>query len=293
MIMTKGQMREVLTKVDTLEKLLMRELDDPEVNYLLDHSVEEFLYDVLGFEKEDLLVLKKIKKIISDWCTKPTPDINAVNEDINLFFDTPEFEEEKPDINFFEETTSRVNRKISDILSNILGDLEKEKRNFTAKSENNAKLEITSNSEHPREFEFEGEDTFSDEECGSPISEEDVVSVANMIPDCAKKWISDLTHNEIADAIDNATEILMHDYIKLHNCSDSLIDISSLKLDEDEIASEIVDQIKDAAINHYVSIIQREGEFEFSDDEIQSEVLDYLYKHDYKVKSINNKVSLV
>ena len=97
MIMTKGQMREVLTKVDTLEKLLMRELDDSELNYLLDHSVEEFLYDVLGFEKEELLVLKKIKKIISDWCTKPTTDVNTVNEDINLFFDTPEFEEEKSD----------------------------------------------------------------------------------------------------------------------------------------------------------------------------------------------------
>lgn len=292
MIMTKGQMKEVLTKVDTLEKLLMRELDDSEVNYLLDHSVEEFLYDVLGFEKEDLLVLKKIKKIISDWCTKPVPDINTVNEDINLFFDTPEFEEEKSDINFFEET-SRVNRKISGILSNILKDLETEKRNFVAKSEDNAKIEITSNSENPREFEFEGEETFSDEECGSPISEDEVVSVENMLPECAKKWINDLTRNEIADAIDKATEVLVDDYIKTHNCENSVINTKSLKLDEDEIAGEIVDQIKDVAIKHYVSIIQREGELEFSDSEIQSEVLDYLYKHDYKVKSIDNKVSLV
>lgn len=292
MIMTKGQMREVLTKVDTLEKLLMRELDDSEVNYLLAHSVEEFLYDVLGFEKEDLLVLKKIKKIISDWCTKPVPDINTVNEDINLFFDTPEFEEEKSDINFFEET-SKVNRKISGILSNILKDLETEKRNFVAKSEDNAKIEITSNSENPREFEFEGEETFSDEECGSPISEDEVVSVENMLPECAKKWINNLTRNEIADAIDKATEVLVDDYIKTHNCENSVIDTKSLKLDEDEIAGEIVDQIKDVAIKHYVSIIQREGELEFSDSEIQSEVLDYLYKHNYKVKSIDNKVSLI
>lgn len=286
-------MREVLNKVDTLEKLLMRELDDTEVNYLLDHSTEEFLYDVLGFEKEDLLVLKKIKKIISDWCTKPITEVNAVNEDINLFYDTPEFEEEKSDINFFKETTSRVNRKISGILSNILEDLEKERKNFVAKAENASKVEITSNSESPKDFEFGNEETFSDEECGNPISEDEVVSVANMIPECAKKWILDLTHNEIADAIDKATDILVDDYIKTHDCSNTLIDTRSLKLNEDEIASEIVDQIKDVAINHYVSIIQREGEFEFSDAEIQSEVLDYLYKHNYKVKSIDNKVSLI
>lgn len=289
--MTKGQMKEILDKVDSLEKILMRELDDTEVNYLLDHSVDDFLYDVLGFEKEDLLVLKKIKKIISDWCTKPVSDINTVNEDINLFFDTPEYEEEKTDINFFEET-SRVNRKISSILSNILNDLEKERRNYVAKTENKAKIEITSNSENPKDFEF-GEETFSDEECGNPISDEEVVSVVNIIPDCAKKWVSDLTHNEIADAIDKATDILVDDYIKTHNCENSIIDVKSLKLNEDEIASEIVDQIKDVAIQHYVSIIQREGEYEFSDEEIQSEVLDYLYKHDYKVKSINNKISLV
>lgn len=290
--MTKGQMKEVLSKVDTLERLLMRDLEDTEVNYLLDHSVDDFLYDVLGFEKEDLLVLKKIKKIISDWCTKPVSDVNAVNEDINLFFDTPEFEEEKSDINFFEET-SRVNRKISGILSNILKDLEKEKRNFVAKSENNAKIEITSNSENPKEFEFEEDEIFSDEECGNPISEDEVVSVENMLPECAKKWIVDLTRNEIADAIDKAAEILVDDYIKTHNCENSIVDTKSLKLDDDEIASEIVDQIKDVAIKHYVSIIQKEGELEFSDSEIQSEVLDYLYKHNYKVKSIDNKVSLV
>lgn len=291
--MTKGQMREVLTKVDTLEKLLMRELEDTEVNYLLDHSVDEFLYDVLGFEKEDLLVLRKIKKIISDWCTKPVSDINAVNEDINLFYDTPEFEDEKSDINFFKETTNRVNRKISGILSNILSDLEKEKRDYVAKSEDNAKLEITSNTETPKEFEFEGEETYSDEECGNPISDDEVVSIVNIIPDCAKKWISDLTQNEINDAVHKATDILVDDYVRTHNCDELLIEAKSLQFNEDEIAGEIVDQIKDIAIKHYVSIIQREGEFEFSDAEIQSEVLDYLYKHNYKVKSINNKVSLV
>ena len=289
--MTKGQMEEVLSKANTLERLLMRDLDEQEINYLVDHSVDDFLYDILGFEKEDILVLMKIKKIISDWCTKPDTDVNTVNEDINLFYDTPEFEDETSDVNFFKETTNRVNGKISNILSNILDDLEKEKRNYVVK-ENSSKLEITSNSEKPKEFEFSDEETFSDEECGSPISENEVVSVVNMIPDCAKKWVSDLTHTEIADAIDKATEALVDDYIN-HHPNISIVDISSVKLDDDEIASEIVDKIKDTAINHYVSIIQREGEFEFSDSEIQSEVLDYLYKHNYKVKSINNKVSLV
>lgn len=289
--MTKGQMEEVLSKVNTLEKLLMRDLDEPEVNYLMDHSIDDFLYDILGFDHEDILVLARIQKIISDWCTRPDTDVNTVKEDINLFYDNPEFEDETSDVNFFKETTNRINGKISNILSNILDDLEKEKRNYVVK-EDSPKLEVTSNSEKPKEFEFSDEETFSDEECGSPISENEVVSVVNMIPDCAKKWVSDLTHTEIADAIDKATETLVDDYIKNHPKM-SVIDTSSIELNDDEIASEIVDKIKDTAINHYISIIQREGEFEFSDSEIQSEVLDYLYKHNYKVKSINNKVSLV
>jgi hypothetical protein len=289
--MTKEQMKLVLDKVDTLEKLLMRNLDETEVNYLIEHSVDDFLYDILGFEKEDILVLTKIKKIISDWCTRPDIDVNTVKEDINLFYDTPEFEDETSDVNFFKETSTRINGKISNILSNILDDLEKEKRNYVVK-EDSPKLEVTSNSKKPKEFEFSDEETFSDEECGNPISENEVVSVVNMIPDCAKKWVSDLTHTEIADAINKATETLVDDYIKNHP-EMLIIDTSSIELNDDEIASEIVDKIKDTAINHYVSIIQREGEFEFSDSEIQSEVLDYLYKHNYKVKSINNKVSLV
>lgn len=290
--MTKEQMKLVLDKVDTLEKLLMRNLDETEVNYLIEHSVDDFLYDILGFEKEDILVLMKFKKIISDWCTRPDIDVNTVKEDINLFYDTPEFEDETSDVNFFKETSTRINGKISNILSNILDDLEKEKRNYVVK-ENSPKLEVTSNSEKPKEFEFSDEETFSDEECGNPISENEVVSVVNMIPDCAKKWVSDLTHTEIVDAINKATETLVDDYIKNHPELLVIDDTSSIELNDDEIASEIVDKIKDTAINHYVSIIQREGEFEFSDSEIQSEVLDYLYKHNYKVKSINNKVSLV
>lgn len=290
--MTKGQMKEVLEKTETLEKILMRDLEESEINYLVDHSVNDFLYDILGFNKEDLLVLRKIKKSISDWCTRPDSEVNSINESANLFFENPEFEDEEVDLNFFEETTNRVNRKVSGILSNILSDLEKEKKDFVAKTDDKDKIEIKSCSEKPKEFEFDENDEVPDE-CGNPISEDKIVSIENLIPDCAKKWIVNLTQREIINAVDKAIEILTEDYIKRQETSLEFKGLKSLNFDEDEIASEIVDQIKDVAINHYVAIIQQEGEYEFSDTEIQSEVLDYLYKHNYKVKSINNKVSLV
>jgi hypothetical protein len=57
--------------------------------------------------------------------------------------------------------------------------------------------------------------------------------------------------------------------------------------------SEVVDQIKDAAVKHYADFLKEKSELELEDDEIRSEVLDYLYRHNYKVKTINNKISLV
>ena len=65
------------------------------------------------------------------------------------------------------------------------------------------------------------------------------------------------------------------------------------KIDQNEITGEWVDQIKDLAIEKFVQILNSGETVEFEDEEIQAEVLDYLYNHNYKVKSINNKVSLL
>lgn len=292
--MTKGQMKEVLEKVNTLEKILMRDLEDREVEYLKDHTIYEFLYDILGLNKEDLLVLSHIRKVISNWFSEREEDSVSYHsmENANLFEESGEFEDEKENINFFEETAPKVYKKTSEILASIIKELEKEQQKLCNR-QNKMSINITSDSEKPQDFKFDENDTFNDLNETNDILEEDAVSIKDAIPESAKKWILDLTQQEIIDAINEATNILVDDYINTHDLQGVEIDYNTLKLDEDEAISEIVDQIKNVAIKHYVSIIKKNREFEFNDSEIQSEVLDYLYKNDYKVKSINNKVSLV
>lgn len=290
--MTKGQMKEILEKVNTLEKILMRDLEDREIEYLKDHTIYEFLYDVLGLNKEDLLVLNHIRRVISNWFSQREEDSISYHsmENANLFEESGEFEDEKENINFFEETAPKVYKKTSEILASIIKELETERRKLCNR-QSKISINITSDSEKPQEFEFNENDSFNDLNETNDILEEDAVSIKDAIPESAKKWILDLTQQEIIDAIDKATNILVEDYINTHQGTS--IDTSTLKLNEDEAISEIVDQIKNVAIKHYVSIIEKNREFEFNDSEIQSEVLDYLYKNNYKVKSINNKVSLV
>lgn len=292
--MTKGQMKEVLEKVNALEKILMRDLEDREIEYLKDHTIYEFLYDILGLNKEDLLVLNHIRKVISNWFSEREEDSISYHsmENANLFEESGEFEDEKENINFFEETAPKVYKKTSEILASIIKELEKEQQKLCNR-QNKMSINITSDSEKPQNFEFDDNDTFDDLNETNDILEEDSVSIKDAIPESAKKWILDLTQQEIIDAIDEATNILVDDYINTHDLQGVEIDPNTLKLDEDEAISEIVDQIKNVAIKHYVSIIEKNREFEFNDSEIQSEVLDYLYKNNYKVKSINNKVSLV
>ena len=47
--MNKEQMKNVLTKVQELEKILMRDLTDEEIAYLESHSSKDFLFDILGY----------------------------------------------------------------------------------------------------------------------------------------------------------------------------------------------------------------------------------------------------
>lgn len=302
--MTKGQMKEILDKVDSLEKILMRELNEQEIEYLKDHSVNDFIYDVLEFDKEDLLALLKVQKIISDWCTKPEEDWNP--NDLNLFDDLDLISES--DIKLFKESPHKVNERVSNLLATIISE-------FTdgIRPSMMTRVITAENLDSSDHCDFSKFDEVPENECGNEISEEDTISVIDAVPENAKKWTKDLSIQEITKAIDKASEIVVTDLSeeKFKKCEPVLfanllpfkwgggtkmLDLEDLKEHpelEDELISEVVDQIKDAAIQHYVELIQKEGEWEFCDEEIQSEVLDYLYKHDYKVKSINNKISLV
>lgn len=287
--MTKGQMKEVLEKVEALEKILMRELDEQEIEYLKDHSINEFIYDVLEFDKEDLMVLLKVKKIISDWCTRPEEDFNDTEENIDLFKDIDESLISEADINLFKETPHKVNNKVSQLLSTIISEFNdsiKPRRIVKVTSAEKAQpisesFDFTDDSEIPNEF-------------GEEINEEDTVSIMDAVPENAKKWAKDLSVQEINNALKNATDILIKDYLEKHpNIEIGTIYERDFQINDDEMVSEVVDQIKDVAVRHYTDFLKEKSELELEDDEIRSEVLDYLYRHNYKVKTINNKISLV
>lgn len=276
-------MKQVQEKIETLEKILMRDLDDQEIEYLFDHSVNDFLFEVLGFDQDDLLVLLKIKKIISDWCTRPAGDIN-VDGDMNMFFDSGEFENEDVDINFFKDTNRRINRKVSDVLSSIIGELQAEQRKYVAREEG-ANVEITSDSEPPtKEFEFDENDEVGDlSEC--EINDD---CINEIIPDGCQKWLKNVSEADIIAIVNKAITDVANDYANNEAILSGEEDVNL-----DELTGEVVDKIKDFVIKFIIDNLNKTGEMEFDDEEIQSEVLDYLYKHNYKVKSINNKVSLL
>lgn len=287
--MTKGQMKEVLEKAETLEKILMRELDEQEIEYLKDHSVNEFIYDVLEFDKEDLVVLLKVKKIISDWCTRPEEDFNDAVEDMNFFKDIDESLISESDIDLFKESHRKVDHKVSQLLSTIIAEFNdniKPRRVVRVTSADQAEpveesFDFTDDAEIPDGF-------------GTEINEEDTVSVMDAVPENAKKWAKDLSVQEINNALRTATEILIQDYLEKHpDIEIGTIYEKDFQINDDEMVSEAVDQIKDAAVRHYADFLKEKSELELEDDEIRSEVLDYLYRHNYKVKTINNKISLV
>ena len=289
--MTKGQMKEVLEKIEALEKILMRELDEQEIEYLKDHSVNEFIYDVLEFDKEDLMVLLKVKKIISDWCTRPEEDFNN-EKDIDIF-DFRNIDESlisEADINLFKETPHKINNKVSQLLSTIICEF-----NQNIKPQKRVIRVTTADQAEPAEESFDfTDDSEIPDEFGEEINEEDTVSVMDAVPENAKKWAKDLSVQEINNALRNATEILIKDYLEKHpDIEIGTIYEKDFQINDDEMISEVVDQIKDAAVKHYADFLKEKSELELEDDEIRSEVLDYLYRHNYKVKTINNKISLV
>ena len=116
--------------------------------------------------------------------------------------------------------------------------------------------------------------------------EDDTTSIYDLIPENSKKWAEKLTIQEAMEAMDTAISVIADEYL-----NKGITDPD--KIDQNEITGEWVDQIKDLAIEKFVQILDSGETIEFEDDEIQTEVLDYLYNHNYKVKSINNKVSLL
>lgn len=103
-----------------------------------------------------------------------------------------------------------------------------------------------------------------DKEC--PIVDEKVFdkeqtvddfSILNIIPEQARKWVDRLTISEMIEAINNADKIEGYE-------------------SEDEYVGELVDSLKDMAIAKYTNDILEGRITKIEDEEIRSEVVDYM-----------------
>lgn len=87
--MTKKEINHWLEKINAVEKIIFRDLNHAEIDFLKEHSIEELLYDVLCITKEDLKTLGTISELLKFW---------TVQEDTykdfkgNTLFDLPEDE---------------------------------------------------------------------------------------------------------------------------------------------------------------------------------------------------------
>ena len=76
------------TTIKTLQELsntLMRDLTQEELNIILDKGVDYFINEELGMNKAEFDALKKIKDIISAYCTKSQADFdNELEGDITI-----------------------------------------------------------------------------------------------------------------------------------------------------------------------------------------------------------------
>ena len=63
-----------LENLDELRRIIMRPLTEEEVNIILEHDVDYFIHEELGMNDKEYEGLKKIRKIISAYCTKSEED---------------------------------------------------------------------------------------------------------------------------------------------------------------------------------------------------------------------------
>lgn len=266
-----------LEKVISLEKTLMRDLTEEELEYIKDHDVNDFFFDVLGFDEDDLAVLNKIRQLISDYCTRPQL------EDENNLFSNEVYDGSEP---FVANENLRLHTYA--VLKSILNEIGK-KSIATDDLSNmvvaNTKTKFdASDFDKPDKFEF-NDNTIKDT-VEENLNNRPVIEIDKVLPESSKKWLTGLEPDDILYAADRAADVMASTLLSKED-----LDLSTYEFNMDEFISELVDQIKDVAISKYVQRIDNGETIEFNDEEIQSEVLEYLYDHNDKVKSINNKIS--
>lgn len=255
--MNKEQMKNVLNKVQELEKILMRDLTDEETKYLESHSSKDFLFDILGYTEKDLKSLQSIKDILSEYCTTPLgKEFDEVDDALSIFDSDGEFSPYPITKSLFNEEDPKHNDVIEQALQLVKKFQEEQKK---------PKIKIKeAEKTDGKGFEFP----------------QDTEEPYNTID---PKWLVYLGNPE--QIIQIASSVLK-DFMK--DSSPELKEESSNML-----YGEIVDKIKDAVVGQEVESLEHFKEISISDEEIRSEVLDYLYKNKYKVVQQDDKIRIL
>lgn len=270
--MNKEQMLMLQSKVTNLEKFLMRDLSDEEVEYLSDHTSDEFLANRLGYDQDDIQILNKIRETISNWCTKscwrPTEEDLTNDED---FFSETNASEEDEKINYsldFFDQTKYLDQKVKDTLKTILNSLEKEVKDCNTKEiakEPPTKSEVKKESA-PQQVDF-------DKELISPKINQ--FNWKDYFGFDARKWLDFATFEECMYQLKRRVNF---------PCTNEEFNAA---------IGDILDYFKDAYIKILIIRLECSHHLTINDEEIKSEVIDYLFKNKYKIKITNNKIELL
>ncbi len=106
----------------------------------------------------------------------------------------------------------------------------------------------------------------------------------NHLPENVHQWFSKTNSEEVKVILQQVMSKVIEESI----CN--ILKDSEIK---DTIIGETVDQVKNLVILKYKYLLLSGKDVEINDEEIKSEVIDYLFKNKYKIKVTNNKIELL
>lgn len=263
--MTKEQMIKSLQEIDKAEKLLMRSLDDWEEDYISNKGYDSFVKEKLGMDGDDVETLTKIRKAVSNYCTKAIDSstaklrlgANFMENDI----DEASYEDRNMDDLVLECIDKKTSQRAIDTLQTIVNCLHDGIDNLDSEYTGNGWKEGTLKNDFVLD-----ESQFNDmvnienavDDCKVDSSEESASS--DFFPESFKPWLKYITTDKVLRII-NACET------KNPNAINKVI------------MKEAMGRIKDIVVDKLVSAIMLSDGGIIEDDEVRDAVVKYIERY--------------
>ena len=263
--MTKEQMIKSLQEIDKAEKLLMRSLDDWEEDYISNNGYDSFVKGKLGMDCDDIETLIKIRKAVSNYCTKAIDSstaklrlgANFMENDI----DEASYEDRNRNDLVLECVDKITSQRAIDTLQTIVNCLHEGIDHIDSEytgngwKESNLKNDFVLN-----------ESQFNDmvnvekavDDCKEESTEENTSD--SLFPESFKPWLKYIT-------IDNAVQII-------NSCEEENPD-----MDNEKIMEKAMERIKELVVDKLAADIMLFNSGIIEDKEVLNAVLKYIEKH--------------